>query len=67
MFFTSSIYFTPVILKPFFHHTSLKSFSFFSILPDFKYAVKTSVFIGKCNDQTFHVVGRVRARARLEI
>jgi len=36
--------------------------SFVSIqAPDFKYAVKTNVFIGKFIELTFHIAGRVRA------
>jgi len=31
-------------------------------VPDFKQAVKTNVFIVNFNNQTFHVVGRERAR-----
>ena len=30
--------------------------------PDFKQAVKAIVYVGKFNDQTFHVVGRVSTR-----
>jgi len=35
--------------------------SFVSSLPDFKQGVKTTVFIGKFNDQTLHVAGCARA------
>lgn len=54
-------------LTVFLNHTSLEHLFFVANPPDFKSVVKMNVFIGKFLDQTFNVVGRVRAPTSLEI